>query len=165
MRILLFATVLALAGCVSTPQTRDEFKLMVQDHPRLAMVGSHTANRRFEDVIGSLERKWQECYGLQRTMTRTQGGMTTMRVRDTFHPQLSKVSDSVAEMTLRMTTEGMIMLNKVPEGGEYIVALDIERVARNRTKLTWYSGSMGGWKEGWERNKQWSEGKDVACEA
>ena len=41
MRDLLFATVLALAGCVSTPQTRDEFKMMVHDHPRLAMVGSH----------------------------------------------------------------------------------------------------------------------------
>ena len=61
-----------------------------------------------------------------------------------------------------MTTRGMVMLSKVPEGGEYIVALDIERAGKNSTRLSWYS-RPGGWRDEWELNKQWSEGKDLPC--
>jgi hypothetical protein len=163
--ILALAIAALLAGCQTSVETRDDFKKGIQSHPSLTITGSHTSSRKFEDVVATLERKWKQCYGVQRTTTRTQGGTTTMNYKDTFHPRVRKVNSSLVEMTLQVTTEGMIMLSKVPEGGDYIVALDVERIAGNKTKLTWYSGSLGGWKAAWERNKQWSDGKDVACEA
>jgi hypothetical protein len=164
-KALVLAAVALAAGCNTAPLTRDEFKKGVQSQSMLTLTGSHASSRRFEDAVAMLERKWKECYGFQRTTTRTQGGMTTMNYKDTYHPRVRKVSSSLVEMTLQMTTEGMIMLSKVPEGGDYIVALDVERAAGNKAKLTWYSGSLGGWKAAWERNKQWSDGKDVACDA
>lgn len=162
--ILLFVTAIFLAGCTTTPQTRDELKTTMKNHPKLGIADSYTANRRFDDVVATLDRKWKECYGIRRTTTRSEGGMTTMRYRDTYHPQSRKVNNSLVEMTLQMTTEGMVMLNKVPPGGEYIVALDLERLPGNKTKLTWYSAAWG-WTKGWEKNKQWSDGKDVACDS
>ncbi|HZP93631.1 MAG TPA: hypothetical protein VFB20_12225 [Burkholderiales bacterium] len=42
--------------------------------------------------------------------------MATSRYRDTYHPHVRKVDNSRVEMTLQMTTEGMIMLGKVSEG-------------------------------------------------
>jgi hypothetical protein len=164
MRTILVLAAALAAGC-QTVETRDDFKKGIQSHPSLTISGTHTSSRRFEEVVSTLERKWKQCYGGQRTTTRTQGGMTTMNYRDTFHPRVRKVNSSLVEMTLQMTTEGMIMLSKVPEGGDYLVALDVERTAGNKTKLIWYSGSLGGWKAAWERNKQWSDGKDVACDA
>jgi hypothetical protein len=162
--VLSFIAVISLAGCVTPPQTRDELKTTLMNNPKMSIVGTYTANRRFEEVVATLERKWQECYGIRRTTTRTEGGMTTMRYRDTFHPQSRKVNNSLIEMTLQMTTEGMIMLSKVPQGGDYVVALDLERLSGSKTKLTWYSPAWG-WTEAWERNRQWSDGKDVACDS
>jgi len=153
----------SLAGCVGAPQSRQELKTAAVEHPSLSVTGSYTSNRRLEDVAAALERKWKECYSVQRTTTRSQGGMTTMNYRDTYHPKSRRVSSSLVEMTLQMTTQGMIMMTKVPEGGEYIVALDLERVPGNKTRLTWHS--VMGWTSSWERNKQWSDGKDVPCES
>ena len=155
--------VISLFGCVSAPQTRAELKTTVVNHPSLSVVGSHTSNRRFEEVVAMLERKWQECYSVRRTTTRSEGGMTTMRYRDSYYPQSRKVNNSLVEMTLQMTTEGMIMVTKVPPGGDYMVALDLERLPGNKTKLSWYSAM--GWTDSWERNKKWSDGKDVACDS
>lgn len=163
MRSALLPVAILLTGCVAAPQTRDELKTVAAAHPSLSVVGSHTSNRRLEDVAAMLERKWQECYSVRRTTTREASSGARARYSDTYRPQLRKVSNALIEMTLQMTTEGMVMVTKVPEGGEYLVALDLERLPGNKTKLTWYS--VRGWTESWERNKRWSDGKDVACEA
>jgi hypothetical protein len=161
-RILLLAVLIFLAGCVANPMTRDALKKTATEHPGLSTLGTYVSNRSFEQVTASLKRKWQECYNVNRTTTRTQGGMTTSRYRDTYNPKWRKVNNSLVEMTIQMTTRGMVMLSKVPEGGEYIVALDVERLAGNKTRLRWYS--RHGWDESWERNKKWSDGKNTACD-
>ena len=163
MRSALLIGVISLAGCVAAPQTRDELKTTAVAHPSLSVVGSHTSNRRLEDVAATLERKWRECYSVRRTTTRTASSGAMAAYRDTYHPKSRRVSNSLIEMTLQMTTEGMTSLTKLPPGGEYLVALDLERAPGNKTKVTWYS--IRGWTDSWERNKQWSDGKDLACEA
>jgi len=150
-------------GCVTAPQSRDELKTTAKNHPSMSIAETHTANRRFEDVAVTLQSKWRECYSVQVTTARTtQSGMTTSRYRDSFHPRVRKVNNSLIEMTLQMTTEGMVMLSKVPEGGDYLVALDIVRLSGNKTRLDWYSPAWG-WKDGWEATKQWGDGKNVPC--
>jgi hypothetical protein len=161
---LLFITVVSLVGCAVTPQTRNEFKQQIMDYPTMGLHDTYTANRRFEDVVRTLDAKWQECYNISKTMTRTQGGLTTMRYRDTYHPKSQKINNSLVEMTLQETSQGITMLNKIPPGGLYVAALNLERLPANKTKLTWYSGAWG-WRAIWEMNKQWSDGKDVACDA
>ncbi len=165
MRGILLSIVGAVfcTACVTSPQTREDLKTSSKNHSSMAIAESHTANRRFEDVAATLQKKWQECFNVNVTTTRkTQSGMTTSKYRDSFHPYTRKVNNSLIEMTLRMTTQGMVMLNKVPEGGEYMVALDVVRLAGNKTRLDWYSPAWG-WKENWQATQQWSDGKNVPC--
>jgi hypothetical protein len=160
---MLCLAALLLSGCVTTPQTRDEFKSWTKAHNTVAIYENHTINRPLENVAASLQKKWQQCYNLDVTTTRKSGGMTTSRYTDTFHPKFRRINGSQIEMTLQMTTEGMIMLNKTPEGGEYNVALDLERIGPGRTKLTWHSYTWGGWRDAWELNKKWGEGQGLPC--
>lgn len=162
-KIMSCVAVVFLAGCVTTPQTREDFKSWTKEHTTLALCDTYTVNRPFDVVVASLREKWQQCYDINKSTTRISGGMMTSSYRDTFHPRSRKINNSLVELTLQMTTEGMIMLNKVPEGGEYNVALDIERLSKNKTKLTWHSYVFGGWRDVWETNKQWGDGKDAAC--
>ena len=153
------------AGCAgTTSQTREELKTNQKNRTLTGFYSTYTANHPFGSVVSTIERKWQQCYNVGITTTHSSGGQQTMKYRDSFHPKARKVNDSLVEMTLQKTTEGMVMLNKIPPGGEYRIALDIERLPGNKTKLTWYSPSVGNWKKSWERNKKWSEGKDVDCE-
>jgi hypothetical protein len=122
----------------------------------------YMVNRPFDDVAASLQKKWRQCYDINATTKRTAGGMTTSNYTDTFHPKFKRIDNSHLEMTLQMTTKGMVMLNKIPEGGEYVIALDLQRVSENKTKLSWYSYSWGK-KAELERNKAWGDGKNVAC--
>lgn len=153
----------ALSGCATTsPQSRNELISFAKDHNTLMISESYTTNHRFEDVAATLERKWQECYGVSKTTIRSENGVRTSQYRDTFHPHFVRVNGMLLEMTLQMTTEGMVMLSKVPPGGDYIVALDVERLLGGKTRLTWSSAKWG-WKDQWDLNKQWSDGKDAAC--
>lgn len=156
-------TSLLVAGCVTSPQTRQQLKDASIKSPRMMIADSYVANRSLESVAGSLERKWRECYEVSVTTTRSnKAGMTTSRYQDTFHPKFRRVGNARVEMTLQMTTQGMVALNKVPEGGEYMVALDLDRLPGNKTRLSWHSPRIG-WKDSWETNKQWADGKDVPC--
>ena len=161
--LLSLTSIVLCMGCATTPQSRDEFKTLSKNHPAYYITASHTANRRFESVAATLQKKWKECYNVQVTTSRTtQSGMTTSRYRETFHPRITKVNKSLVEMTLQSTTQGMTMLNKVPEGGEYIVALDVVRLSGNKTRIDWYSPASG-WKESWETAQRWSDGKNLPC--
>lgn len=161
-RILIASLLLILLGCVTTmPQTRDEFKTLAGNHPTWYIADRYVSTRGFEDVIKSLEKKWQDCYSASRTTTRTSGGMTTSSYRDTYHPKAKKINNSLVEMTIQMTTEGMVMLDKTPPGGYYQAALDIRRAPGGKAALTWYSAN--GWKKEWEKNKQWADGENTSC--
>ena len=100
---------------------------------------------------------------MTQTVTLSRGGTQGMRhqFRDTYHPQSRKINDSLVEMTLQLTTTGATALNKVPPGGDFAFTIDVERLAGNKTKLTWNGGPFQS--SSWEKNKQWSEGKDIAC--
>lgn len=160
-------SVLALSACaiLEQPKTREEFTKFVVDSPKLGFTDTYTVHRRFEDVVQSLDRKWQECYNVTKTMSRTEGGIKTMQYRDTYVPFTHRVNNSLAELTLQISSSRMKMVNNVPTGGDYIMALDVERLPANKTKLTWYSPAiLGDWKENWARNKKWSEGGNTGCQ-
>lgn len=156
-----FVVAVMLSACATSPQSRDELKSAARAHPTAMIYASYTSKRRFEDVIATLELKWNECYGISKSTTRYGNG-DAAQFRDTLHPRIDKVNGFLVEMTLQVSREGMARLGKVPEGGDYMVALDVERLLGAKTRLTWHSATAG-WQEQWELNKQWSDGKEAAC--
>jgi len=162
-RVLVTCLLLTLSACVTTmPQTRGEFKDLAANHPTWYIAEKYLAKRSFDDVVRTMDNKWQACYNASKTTTRNSGGMTTSQYSDEYHPKTKKVNNSLVEMTIQMTTKGMVMLDKTPPGGYYHVALDIKRAPDGKAALTWYSANA--WKEEWTKNKQWAEGKNVSCD-
>lgn len=156
---------MALWGCAAgNPQTRAQF---VKDRQAggvpFNMMDSYVVNRRFEDVVKSLQQKVGECLNVDVTMTRTQGGVRTMNARDEYRTSLHVLNRDRAEMTTQFHMKNQIVVQKVPEGGFYSRAVDIERASPRTTKVTYYGSSFASAKTVWAAIKEWSDGKNSPC--
>jgi hypothetical protein len=161
---LLLPAIALLWGCAAgNPQTREEFRKRRLDGAPLSMVESYTANRRFEDVVNALKQKTDECFNVNVTTRRSQGGITTMNATDEYRTTVRVVGPNMAELTTQFQMKGQIVLQKVPEGGFYRRAVDIERISPRTTKLTYYGSSLDSGKKAWAAIKEWSDGKASAC--
>jgi hypothetical protein len=154
-----------LSGCsMNYPQTREEFRQgVVSSDSRSKLVDTYVAKRRFEDVVQSLKQNVEACFDQNVTTRRTQGGMTTMNQTDEWRTTLKVISRNRAEVTTQMTMKGAIVPVKVPPGGFYVTAVDIDRLAPSTTKLSYYGSTTSGSKERWDLIRQWSDGKSTSC--
>ena len=155
---------MALWGCAgSNPQTREDFVKTRQAGVPFNMTDSYVANRRFEDVVKALQQKAGECLNVDSTMTRTQGGVTTMNAKDEYRTSVRVLDRDRAELTTQFQMKGQIVMQKVPEGGFYNRAVDIERASPRTTKVTYYGSSLDSGKKVWAAIKDWSDGKSSPC--
>lgn len=162
---ILFAA-LALAGCAGNhlaPQSRTEFVAYSTEGRTFSMMDSHVANRKFDLVVATLKQKSQECLDGDANMTRRSGGIQTMSVTDRFRTDVRIVSPGRAELTTQYTSTGIIYLQKIPDGGFYSRAADIERLSPTTTKITYYGPSFDSSKKVWAAMKQWSDGQAAPC--
>ncbi len=167
MRNALFVAFAAavLSGCsMHYPQTREEFRQgIVSSDSSFKFVDTYVAKRRFEDVVRSLKQNVEACFDQDVTTTRTQGGMTTMNQTDEWRTTVQVINRNRAEVTTQMKMKGAMVPAKVPPGGFYVTAIDIERLTPSTTKLSYYGSTSSGSKERWDLVKQWSDGKPTPC--
>ena len=158
-------TAVVLSGCsMHYPQTREEFRQgIVSSDSSFKFVDTYVAKRRFEDVVKSLTQNVDACFNQDVTTTRTQGGITTMNQTDEWRTTVKVIDRNRAEVTTQMTMKGAIVPVKVPPGGFYVTAVDIERLTPSTTKLSYYGSTTSGSKERWDLVKQWSDGKPTPC--
>lgn len=161
----LAAAAALLGGCTTmgAPQTRADYVQAIAGGVPFTMTDSHVAKRRFDDVVSSLRQRAPECFDGTATMTRVSGVMTTMNVRDDYVTTVRTVSATRAELTTQFTSKGIIYVQKVPAGGFYSTAVDIERLGPSSTRLTYYGSSFDGGKKSWAALKQWSDGLAAPC--
>jgi hypothetical protein len=159
MRNAIFAVLATavLSGCsMHYPQTREEFREgVVSSDSRFKFVDTYVAKRRLENV--------EQCFNQDVTTTRTHGGMTTMNQTDEWRTTVKVIDRNRAEVTTQQTMKGAIVPVKVPPGGFYVTAVDIERMTPSTTKLSYYGSTSSGSKERWDLMKQWSDGKPTPC--
>src|SRR5688500_6061145 len=167
MRNAIFVAVATavLSGCsMHYPQTRDEFrKGLVESDSSHKLIDKYVAKRRFDDVVESLQQNVEQCFNQNVTTTRTQGGMATMNQTDEWRTTVKVINRYRAEVTTQMTMKGAIVPVKVPPGGFYVTAVDVERLTPSTTKLSYYGSTSSGSKERWDLVKQWSDGKPTPC--
>ena len=154
-----------LSGCsMHYPQTREEFRQgIVSSDSSFRFVDTYVAKRRFEDVVQSLKHNVPQCFDQNVTTTRTQGGMTTMNQTDEWRTIVEVIDSNRADVTTQQTMKGAIVPVKVPSGGFYVNAVDIERVTASTTKLSFYGTTSSGSKQRWVLIRQWSDGKPTPC--
>ena len=167
MRNALFVAFAAavLSGCsMHYPQTREEFRQgIVSSDSSFKFVDTYVAKRRFEDVVRSLKQNVEACFDQDVTTTRTQGGMTTMNQTDEWRTTVRVINRNRAEVTTQMKMKGAMVPAKVPAGGFYVTAVDVERLTPSTTKLSYYGSTSSGSRERWDLVKQWSDGKPTPC--
>ena len=153
-----------IAGCSSQfPQTREEYRqLVVSSDSRFKLVDTYVVKRRFDDVVNSLQRNVPECFDQNVTTTRRQGGMTTMNQTDEWRNTVEVKDKNHAEITTQQMMKGAITI-KMPPGGYYMGAVDIDRLTPATTKLSFYGTTSSGSKERWDLIRQWSDGKSTPC--
>lgn len=155
----LLATAAILAGCAH-PQSRDDFVQRIRSGQTMTYSDSYVARRSLDDVTRSLDAKAGECFNFEVGGVRRHGSV--MRVPEESRASVQKVDRNRSELTVRRLVQGMVV-GKQPEGGYYYLAVDMERVGSNSTKLTYYGNSLSDGKANWAAVKQWSDGQMVAC--
>ena len=154
-----------LSGCsMHYPQTREEFRQgVVASDSGHKFIDAYVTKRRFDDVVRSLKQNVEQCFDQNVTTRRTQGGMTTMNQTDEWRTTVKVIDKNRAEVTTQMKMKGAIVPVKVPPGGFYVTAVDIERLTPSTTKLSYYGSTSSGSKERWDLVKLWSDGKPTPC--
>lgn len=161
---IIACVIILVTGCASMdPQSRDEYRAAVEGGRPFSMKESFVANHGFDDVVKMLRQKSGECFNVNVRTTRKQDGMTTMDTTDEVRTVVRVVNSRRAEVTMQTTPKGIVMLNKMPTGGFYRMAIDIDRLAAGTTRVTYYGSSTDHGKRRLAAIKQWSGGKAVAC--
>jgi hypothetical protein len=163
-KLIVISCAVLLSACSSYPQTRDEFRQAIRSSDsKLTFHDSYVAKRRFDDVVKTLTQKVDECFQADVTTRRTAGGMTTMNQTDEYRATVRVIDKNHAELTSQIAMKGAILPEKMPPGGYYKAAMDIERITSTTTKLTYYGDSLSGSKAIWAALKEWSDGRLVRC--
>lgn len=150
-----------LSGCAQMPQTRPEFQQLVRSGASLSKTDSHVTKRSLEEVVRSLEPRLTDCFDYNVTWRQAAGVATVGASREQWRSSVRPVDRNRVEVTVQRTVGGAVQ--KQPEGGIYVMAVDLDRIDPSTTKLTFYGSSTGFGTTSWDSLKRWSEGKAGPC--
>ena len=95
--------------------------------------------------------------------TRSTGtGLITGTTSHDYTATFRTVNKAHAELTMQDNPLNPRIGPKMPKGGFYMMAVDVDRASANTTQLTFYGPSLA-WDETYDAIKRWSEGVAVGC--
>ena len=161
MRWAFLALVAALvAGCVTMPQTREEFRGAVAKGALFMGTGTHMAKRDFESVSAVLKQQADECLNFNSTFSRQQG-FAVSSITEEYFARFDSVNQDKAELVIQYIPRFQRVGPGMPEGGFYWMVIDIERQTNGSTKLVYYGPSDD--TKAYKAIRGWSDGEQVAC--
>ena len=157
---IMFLSVLALSGCVSHPQTADEFRKAVPA-AFSAKVETIEVDRPFSQVASTFQKMGPNC--LSKTIkTTSQTNMSYQVIVTTYKPTVV-VTGKKAELHVQMHHEqGVLNVSKEPEGGYYLLVADAQPVTQTKTRIDLYRPSMGH-SVLVQAVKNWATGENIGC--
>ena len=133
---------LVLAGCFSMPQTAEEF--------RHAVPGSFSAKhqtyeveRSYRKIASTLRRKADQCFNVA-VEVRSTGYGSSSSWTDYYKPTIV-VGDQRTELHLQQHKNQKMLIkpHKEPEGGYYLLVIDVNKLSQNKVKVDMYFPRMG----------------------
>lgn len=150
-----------LAGCVSFPQTAQEFREQIPG-ATFGQKKTFEASRPFREVAKTFQAKAPECLNVSvRTVAQT--ATSYQNILATYKPTVL-VSAQRAELHVQRRYQGggVIVLGKQPEGGLYLLVADATPLERNRTRVDIYAPTRGA--DAMIRAiTGWATGENVGC--
>lgn len=158
--LIVVLTLLTLVGCISHPQTADEFRKAVPA-AFSAKVETFEVDRPFSQVANTFQKMGPNC--LTKTIkTTSQTNMSYQVIVTTYKPTVV-VTGKRAELHVQMHhDQGVINVSKEPDGGYYLLVVDVQPVTQTKTRIDLYRPSMG---HGVliQAVKNWATGENVGC--
>ena len=149
-----------LSGCVSHPQTAEEFRKAVPG-AFSAKVETFEVDRPFNQVASTFQKMGPTC--LSKTIkTTSQTNMSYQVIVTTYKPTVL-VTEKKAELHVQQHHEqGVVNVSKEPDGGYYLMVADARPITTNRTRIDLYRPSMGFGVLS-QAIKNWATGENVGC--
>jgi len=130
-----------LSGCVSQPQSAEEFRRAVPS-ALTAKTETFEVKRPFRDVAATFRKKAPEC--LQVEIKTTSQTRTSYQVIVTAYKPTVVVSTERAELHVQQHHKaGVVKVSKEPDGGYYVLVADAYPVDSNRTRVQMFVPSIG----------------------
>lgn len=164
-RLFPIGLALLLTGCGTFPQTPEEFRAyyLAETRPFLfdtiARQETYETRRSFREVERRLTDRIEHCLNVTVRKTAWVGTHleTTVMV---YHTKIRRVGKDRAEITLQQ--DGAVGVGaKAPEGGAYIMLVDLESKKGGGTSMTMYGRSVG--PDFFEAFERWANGGDPSC--
>ena len=158
-----FAVILCamwLSGCISHPQTAEEFRQAVPG-AFSAKVERFEVDRPFGKVADTFQKMGPNC--LSKTIKTTSQTNTSYQVIVTTYKPTVLVTGKKAELHVQFHHEkGVINVGKEPDGGYYLLVADASPVTQTKTRIDLYRPSMG---HGVlvQAVRNWASGENVGC--
>lgn len=152
--------VIWLTGCISHPQTPDEFRKAVPS-AFSAKVETFEVDRAFGQVANTFQKMGPSC--LAKTIKTTSQTKTSYQVIVTTYKPTVLVTPQKAELHVQFHhDQGVIGVGKEPEGGYYLLVADASPVTPTKTRIDLYRPSMG---HGVliQAVRNWASGENVGC--
>jgi len=149
-----------LAGCISHPQTAEEFRKAVPA-AFSAKVETFEVDRPFSQVANAFQKMGPNC--LAKTIKMTSQTNTSYQVIVTTYKPTVLVSAKKAELHVQFHhDQGVVKVSKEPVGGYYLLVADASPVTQTKTRIDLYRPSMG---HGVliQAVKNWATGENVGC--
>jgi hypothetical protein len=162
--VLSILPVLLVAACAlpSQPQTPAEFRAAVKQGPAFARQEVHETPREFTRVVADIDQQARKCLA-RSVSSRVMQGANMSSSTSTYSPRLAVPGPGRAEFTLQRLTEPRGIGPAMPAGGYYMLLVDIEQVAPQKTRLSIYGGSRDEWGGLFTIVKDWSDGRNMTC--
>ena len=169
LRLRVHAVLLAVAALILiapaafaiwVPQTRAEFVDAVAKGTRGAKMESFVVERGFDDVVKTFDARCTPC--LDKLVQRTANVGYVERSSTDYNPSFKHLSRDRAEFTMQVVHRPAGVGAHPPEGGLYVMAVDLKRAGAHRTEVVLYRPTMG-YKFLSEALMEWAEGTSTDC--
>lgn len=136
------ASVLLCSACFSMPQTADEFRQAVPGSFS-AKHQSYELDRSYARIGASLRRRASECLNVAVEVTTT-GHSSASHWIDEYKPTVI-VGKQRTELHLQQHKKqaNLFKPHKEPEGGYYMLVVDVEKLGRNKVRVDMYAPRLG----------------------
>ncbi len=155
-----FLVTMWLSGCVSHPQSAEEFRQAVPG-AFMAKVETFEVNRPFSQVANTFQKMAPQC--LSKTITTTSRTHMSYQVIVTTYKPTVLVTAKKAELHVQQHHEkGVLNVSKEPKGGYFLLVADAQPINPNKTRIDLYRPSMG-FGPMVKAIRGWATGENVGC--
>jgi len=158
--LLIAFTLLLFTGCISHPQTAQEFRVAIPD-AFMAEVETIVVDKPLSEVAKNFKKRAKKCLDVK-IKTVSQSSTSYQVLIANYHPTLISNTKKVELHLQRHYESGVMNVSQEPKNGYYLLVVDAIPISNNKTKIVFYRPSMG-FDSLIRSIKGWASGKTLAC--